>query len=161
MREIIKQYGGFLLEAIVLVLLCSFLFINMKDNNGNKGVFAILGANITTVNVDYGSYSDFASFKNEAAKTEPDIKYKRTDQMYTISNLLSDYVEITTYSGNTAHLKVISLNDESGNDCLGAYNETDGTITFSNPGIYTIRLRATDEINKRKTVDIKIPVERT
>ena len=160
MKEIIRQYGGFFVEAIVLVSLCFFLFINITDNNGNKGVFAIIGSNIPTVNVDYGTYSDFASFKSEAAKTAPDIEYKRTDQMYTISNLLSDYIGTTTYSGNAAHIKVLSLNDENGNDCLEAYNETDGTITFSNPGIYVIRIKATDDINKKSIVDIEIPVER-
>ena len=41
MKEIIRQHGGFFVEAIVLVSLCSFLFINITDNNGNKGVFAI------------------------------------------------------------------------------------------------------------------------
>lgn len=109
MKEIIRQYGGFFVEAIVLVSLCFFLFINITDNNGNKGVFAIIGSNIPTVNVDYGTYSDFTSFKSEAAKTAPDIEYKRTDQMYTISNLLSDYIGTTTYSGNAAHIKVLSL----------------------------------------------------
>lgn len=160
MKEIIKQYGGFILEAIVFALLCFFLFTNITDNNGNKGVFAIIGSNIPTVNVDYDTYSDFTSFKIEAEKTSPEIEYKRTDQMYTVSNLLADYIKVTTYSGNPAHIKVLSLNDENGNDCTSAYNETDGTITFSNPGIYTIRLKATDDINKKKIVDIKIPVER-
>ena len=80
--------------------------------------------------------------------------------IYTISNLLSDYIGTTTYSGNAAHIKVLSLNDENGNDCLEAYNETDGTITFSNPGIYIIRIKATDDINKKRIVDIEIPVER-
>lgn len=48
------------------------------------------------------------------------------------------------------HTLSFEFNDENGNDCLEAYNETDGTITFSNPGIYIIRIKATDDINKKE-----------
>ena len=59
MREVFEYYGRFLLEGIVLAALLGMIFGGMKDENGNQGLFAILGAKIKMETVDYRNYTDF------------------------------------------------------------------------------------------------------
>ena len=56
MEQIIREYGAFLLSGIAILLLMGILFNSIEDADGNKGIFAMTGAKLETVNSDYNSY---------------------------------------------------------------------------------------------------------
>ena len=160
MKNIFKQYIDTILTALALVIVLSLIFVKVQDQNGNTGILNIIGANIPTYTEHYENYSDFPVFETEAAKPSPVFDYVTQNQMYTMENLVANYIEAKGYEGNKLNIKILKISDADGNDCSDLYNPDTGMIVFSLPGTYVIRAQAVDDINKKTVVDIKVPVQK-
>lgn len=157
MEKIIKTYGQFILNVIIMLILLTYLFLNITDSEGNRGIMNVLGAHMQTRSIDYASYNDFDTYKTEAVKPAPEINYITSNQMHVGLNSISSYFSTVSPTGIRS-FKVIDISDSFGNSVLAGYDATNQTISFPSAGIYTIRMQAVDEINKKKIVDVRVPV---
>lgn len=160
MEKIINEYGKFLLDALVVGLLIAFLFANVTDAEGNKGIIQIVGAHLTTWDTDYETYTDYGTYAVESDCLPPVISYTGVGTMQTGTNKLTDYINAKAWDGTELALDVLSVKRRSGVELAGCYNADAAEISFDRPGIYEIRVAATDAWNRKVVCDVQIPVSR-
>ena len=160
MEEIIREYGAFLLSGIAILLLLGILFNNIEDAEGNKGIFAMTGAKLETVDIDYKSYNDFKNtYQIESAKPIPDITYNG-GHLWTGIIKLTDCIKAEDYAGRTLSVKILEILNPKGIELIDNYNTTTSEIYLEEAGIYTITVSAVDDINKSSKCIIQIPVNK-
>lgn len=158
MQQMIRTYGKLLLELLILGLLMVLLFSTVVDEKGNRGILNIIGANLQTGETDYDTYADFDVYMEESRKEAPVIMYETSGTMSTGQVKLTDYIGAYNQAGERLPLKVISIRSSDGAELLDTYNPDTSEIEIMQPGIYIIELSAVDEINKRTTCQIRMPV---
>jgi hypothetical protein len=155
MEQIIKTYGGFLLEAVVAVLLLLLLLFQITDTDGNSGIFRIVGANIASKGTDYSSYQDFAVYAADSEKMSPVIYYTGDSHVCVGDDSWADFLCAEDYAGERLPVKILSVTDPLGIESPWK----DGAKTeLAQAGIYQIKVTAVDAANKRTTCVVKIPV---
>lgn len=160
MEKIINEYGKFLLDAMVVALLIAFLFGNVTDDEGNRGVFHIIGAHLQTWDTDYEAYTDYNSYAVESDCIPPVISYDGTLTMRTGTSRVTDFIRAKAWDGTELAVNVVSVKNSGGIDMLGKYNPDTQELQLDYPGIYTIRVSAKDAWNREQKCDIRIPVSR-
>lgn len=159
MEQVIKAYGRFLVEGIVLVALLVILFTGINDEDGNKGVLAVAGAKLEVESVNYNQYTDFiGTYQNECGKAAPVISFIGT-HLYSGTCIIPDFIKATDCAGAELQIKVSSIKDEGGVELIDLYNQDTGEISFV-PGIYTVEVSAKDANNKLTRCTIQIPVSK-
>lgn len=159
MEQIIKVYGKLLLEGMVLIALLTILFVEIKDEEGNKGVTRIVGAKLEVENVNYNLYTDFkTTYQNESNKKAPEIFFDGT-HLYSGVCIIPNYIKAMDFSGTELEIKVSSIKDAAGTELIGDYDHDTGEISFV-PGIYTVEVSAKDVNNKLTRCMIQIPVSK-
>lgn len=150
-----KIYGGFLLEAVVAVLLLVLLFSELTDTDGNSGIIRIIGANITLKPADYSNYSDFASYVEDSGRKPPVITYTGGSQISVGEDCLREWFYAQDDAGIELPVTIISVTDLFGTEILC---DDAGKMVFAQAGIYRVKVTAVDGRNKRTTNVINIPV---
>ena len=159
MKQIITEYGYFLLDGIALVLLVFLLFHGMAANNGSN-LFSVIGPNLKIETVNYNTYTDFKrTYLLESEKKPPFIFYQGGN--LTIGDIcLTNYIKATDHAGHTLPVKILSILNMHGTELIGSFRQDSSEITLSQPGIYTIAVSAVDDGNRLTKCTIKIPVNR-
>lgn len=157
MEQIIRIYGKSLLEMLALVLLVIILFSGITDESGNQGIMHIIGAWYEPeVSVER---NDFEIYQREAQKEAPSIFYSRKDTLSIGKHYLSDCIVAKDMAGNNLQLQVLELGSEQG-ECTAWYEEGTEEIVFTEAGIYSVKVSAVDNGNRRSICQIKLPVSR-
>lgn len=161
MEKIMDEYGRFALDLLAMGLLLAYLFGTVTDAEGHRGILEIMGAQITVWNTDYTAYQDYHTYEAEAQKENPVIEYIATEPMALGENRAADYIAASAWDGAELPFLIIRVEDWRGTevDLNGVYNEADNSLNFSNPGIYKVRVVASDG-NRKTECDIRIPVSR-
>lgn len=157
MELVIKAYGKFLLEAIIIALLFGMCFYGVTDGNGNRGVFRIIGAYIKEVQPPIDSV-DFERYQSESEKSAPTIAYAGMGTLHTGSYEINSILEAADYRGQVLPISVKSICDADGIERIGEYLPGALQITFSGSGIYSLRVAATDAWNRTSICEFHIPV---
>lgn len=162
MEKIMDEYGRFALDLLAMGLLLAYLFGTVTDAEGHRGILEIMGAQITVWNTDYTAYQDYHTYEAEAQKENPVIEYIATEPMALGENRAADYIAASAWDGAELPFLIIRVEDWRGTevDLNGVYNEADNSLNFSNPGIYNVRVVASDTGNRKTECDIRIPVSR-
>ena len=161
MEQIVKQYGIFILEGMVYVLLLGLFFTGMKDKNGNIGFFNLVGSNLEIEKVNYEDYKEFRGlFCEESKKTAPLIKYIGKN-LKTGINKIDDNISASNYSGAMLPIHVISIKNPLGEELIGTYQKDTSQVYFELSGIYTIVVSARDDGNRYSEAMIRFPVNKT
>lgn len=155
MEQIIRNYGKVLLEGVVAALLLLLILSQIRDGDGNRGIFQIVGAQIGSESTDYRAYTDFDVYETDASKAPPVIRYLGENQIQVGECCLSDYIEAESCSGTKLPIKIVEVFDQSGAEVAC---EEEMKVVFAEAGIYTIKVQAIDERNKRTVRLIRIPV---
>lgn len=158
MEQIVKTYGKMLLESVAVVLLIFFLFSSIQDEEGNKGIFKIVGAQLGTESTDYNTYTDFNTYMVESEKVYPEITFAAGSTIYRGTFSVPSYIKAVDYAGNEISLKVRSIINPAGNEIADTYNPDIKEIDFPAPGIYVMEVSATDGENRKAVRSIRIPV---
>lgn len=161
MKAIIEQYGKFIMTGTVLAAFWAVIFFGMTDENGNRGIMHVIGANFADIDIDYGAYSDYGTMMSEGQKQKPVITTVANTYMcagiaYPVANL----VKAADYAGHALPVTVDGIQNESGNDVMHIYQADTGKITFPDGGIYEFIVHAVDEGNRSTCVQLKIPVNK-
>lgn len=157
MEQVIKSYGKFLIEGIVLVVLLTLLFFGIRDDAGNQGVFRVVGARLPTNGIDYESYRDYDAYHTESGRTNPKIEFGG-GSIAAGTVKLSDHIYAADYAGRSLQIKVMEIIAPDGNDITGALNTDTTEISLDVPGIYSVKLRSIDGGGRRSVCTMEIPV---
>lgn len=158
MEQIIRSYGKMLLESGVVILLIFLLFVSIQDEEGNKGIFKIVGAQLKTQSTDYNVYTDFTTYEMESEKEYPEITFVADRIIYCGMFSVSGYTKALDYAGNEIPVKVRSIINPSGNELIHTFNADTMEISFPMPGIYIMEVSATDREARKTVCTIRIPV---
>ncbi len=156
MKQIAEIYGKFLLDAVLAVSLLLFVFCGMTDTEGNKGIFAIIGAHLDVTGTEDTVSNEFAVFQEEAKRKPPVILYVDSGMIYTGRHIFSDFIRAEDNEGRELSVRLLGVwkPQEEFEAVLPAVGE----VEFSSPGIYRLKVTAKDDRNRRTISVIQIPV---
>lgn len=160
MKQILEEYGTFLLEGMVLVSILGLLFGRITDEAGNKGMYAMIGAKIKTQDFAYGGYTDFKeTVSKECKKTAPKIHYYGGSLQTGIVRL-SEVIYATDYAGRNLQIKIKEIHTPLGESGMETFLPDTMELVMEEPGIYTVCVLAKDDGNRTSECIIRIPVNK-
>lgn len=158
MKQIFDVYGRFLLEAAVVVTLIVLLFTGISDENGNRGIFRMIGAKLPVNSVDYSGYADYDTYHVESIKDAPVIHFQIGEMIKKGNYKLSDCIVAEDYAANSLPIKIISVKAPDDTDVTGECDLDTTEIVFHESGVYTVTVSAKDDVNHKRIKVIKVPV---
>lgn len=161
MKYIFETYGKTLFEGAVITLVLVMLLVNIQDDEGNKGIFKMIGAQLPIEENDYKTYTDFDVYASESAKTPPNIAFDYSGMLYAEEDILiQSFIKASDYMGGQPELRVYKVTDLLGNDVTSCYDSNSGNINFPDKGIYELELAVKDSTCKKYTCTILVPVNK-
>lgn len=160
MEAVMKTYGKFFLVGMTLVLLFVFCAVGITDDNGNRGIFQMIGAQMHTESADYEEYTDYDTYASESVKSFPKITVDASAGIHVGAGSVAGYIRAVDFTGAELPVRIVMLEDSRGNDVSGWHHAESGEIDFQMPGIYTLTVAATDSGNRETKVTVRIPVIR-
>lgn len=157
MEQVIRAYGKFLLEAAVAALLLGILFSGLTDENGNQGIFHMMGAYIREEETATAR-SDFECCQNESTKSAPAITYVATGMLHRGSCRVDSILKAIDYSGQALPICIKSISNPNGIERIGEYLPAVMEVQFVERGIYSLKVSAKDAWNRTSICEIHIPV---
>ena len=158
MREIIKEHGGAMFTAAVVISILTIIFSAVTDSDGNRGIVKIIAAHMNTEGIDYNAYIDYGAYQTEIAKDAPVIEYQGTGSLVLGTVQVADYVKAHDYNGQELAVKLLKFCDSDGNELPDQMDAAAGKITFESAGTYSFTVKATDSGNRKTTAVIHVPV---
>lgn len=158
MKEIIKEHGGAMFTAAVVISVLTIIFSAVTDSDGNRGIVKIIAAHMNTEGIDYNAYVDYGAYQTEIAKDAPVIEYRGSGSLALGTVNVADYVKAHDYNGQELAVKLLKFCDSEGNELLDQMDKASGKITFSSAGKYSFTVKAVDSGNRKTTVVIHVPV---
>lgn len=155
MKELLKEYGETLLDAMVVGLLIVFLLIQVKDEHGNKGAFQIVGAQMNGEGINYEEYTDFDAYERDSHRAAPVITYSGGNSICVGECQLTAYITAVGDDGTKLPVKVMGIVNEKGDELSVS---DDSKVFFGDAGVYFVTVTAVDRIGKETACIIKIPV---
>lgn len=156
MELIIKTYGKFLLEAVALGLFLMLLIAGVRDEQGNVGVFHMLGAFFEEEQTISGS--DFVNCVEESKRAMPQIFYKKVEPLCVGSYDVEEIFGAVDCEGNALPLQIQGVFNSQGIREPEAYLKDTTQIKFDEQGIYTVQICVMDAWNHESICKIRIPV---
>lgn len=156
MEQIIEIYGKFLLGLAVLFLFLVLLFTGIRDENGNVGVWHMMGAFLTEEQPEKGS--EFAVYVEEGARKGPEIFCRKKEPLLVGSYPASELFGASDCENTELDPVIEGVYDRQGVVEYDIYDAQTGQISFDRPGIYLVQLCATDRWNHTKRCRILLPV---
>lgn len=150
MRQVLKWYGLFLLEAAALLGIIQ-LCIQQK-------YFEKIGDFMPLASSVYETYDDFRGvYYEESKKKVPKIIYMKGN-ICTGKYRLSDLIEAYDYANRNLEIRVHSILSPEKEEKIADYNKETNEMLFNTAGIYTIMVSAVDDGNRKSVCTIRIPV---
>lgn len=161
MKKIFVQYGNSILELLLIIGLTTFVFTNMTDTNGNKGLYNILSSYAEPQVINYETYQDKTAAVAFSEIEEPIITLN-TNKQYKINTTykLSDYIQATDANNLSVKIIVKNITYQDESDCMDIYSKETGDITFSKVGVYTLKIKTIDSNNFIFNTKINININR-
>lgn len=156
MELIIKTYGRVLLESVVVVLFLLLLMSGVRDEEGNVGVFHMMGAFLKEEQVTSGR--DFTNYVEESKRGMPQIFYKKEGMLHTGSYDVAELVGAMDCEGTVLPLQIRGVSNPQGIPEPDAYHADTAQISFAKSGIYILQIGVTDAWNHTSVCKIRIPV---
>ncbi len=158
MKQVIESYGMFLLDAVLIGLLFLLLSVGIKDDEGNRGVFSVIGAGLEAAETENKVYREFDVFLNEAGREAPTIIYQNTGIVYTGVFVVSDQIKARDADGVKLPVRLLAVSTPGTDGMFSPVPSETEEVEFINPGIYRLKVTAVDARRKRTTVIIPVPV---
>lgn len=155
MEQIIRQYGRFLLEAAVFAVLMWLLFAGITDEEGNRGILRILGAEVE-IEEEIPERVDVSCYEQECEVSAPVISYTAEGILYTGEYQVAEILSAVDSTGNPLTVRVKSVSHPRGG--VQTYTADVESIVFQERGIYTLCAMAVDASNRKAVCEFTIPV---
>lgn len=172
MKDIITVFlKAVLAGAVMTALLLIFSNIQLEVNGSeHTGVMSILGAVADKDSVQYSSLTDVDTFQTIASKPKPVITYTQPEVVSCNEAVsLIGCFSVTGYDGmdytdnavNKFHDKTYIKNvlkEDRAASVMDWYDETTGSITFEEAGVYFVTIAVRDDDNRENIMTVKMPV---
>lgn len=156
MEFIIKIYGKFLLEAVIVGMFLLLLLVGIRDEHGNIGVFHMIGSCLEEEQTVLGG--DFTNFAEESKRSAPQIFYKKEEAVCLGSYNTTDLFGSIDCEGAELLPQVQAVYNLQGDLETEAYDVDTMQISFHKPGIYTVQVCAVDLWNRESVCKFQVPV---
>lgn len=157
MQEVIEHYGNALQSIFILVLLFSLIVTGIVDDNENRGIASIIGANLP---VPRDVSPDFSVYEEQSKRTPPIIRKTAMETAMIGNYMITDFFFARDCDGNEAKICVRSIQKPSGECCMLDSIQGKDRIQFEQQGVYIITLMAIDTENRSAEYTGKIPVNK-
>lgn len=164
MKDIITVFlKAVLAGAVMTALLLIFSNIQLEVNGSeHTGVMSILGAVADKDSVQYSSLTDVDTFQTIASKPKPVITYTQPEVVSCNEAVsLIGCFSVTGYDGmdytDKAYIKNV-LKEDRAASVMDLYDETTGSITFEEAGVYFVTIAVRDDDNRENIMTVKMPV---
>lgn len=157
MEQVIRAYGKFLLNSMVVLLLSGFLLFGIVDDEGNHGIFQIAGAQVMAAKIEKEKPEEFRIYQAEAVKKPPRISLLKSEPLCVGSHKIAEYIRAVDWSGREIPIRLCGITDAEGAEVDSCNPET-SEVCFTEPGIYVVEVSATDMENRRSVYRMKLPV---
>lgn len=154
LKQIVKAYGKMFLAIIVVVAVFSLILWNVEDGQGNKGILAIIGAQLPSGEERSGE--EYDAYSIEAAKDAPTILFWLPEKFIVGTYELDSFIEAYDCDGNAVNYVLSGVTSPNGTDWTETEQLT--AISFSVSGVYEIEVTATDSNNRTSVRRIRVPV---
>lgn len=155
MELIIKTYGKFLVETAVAALFFLLIFTGIRDEEGNIGVFQILGGQWKETDTICGA--DFSVCLEESKRRMPEIFYKKDGALAAGNYELAELFGAQDCDGSALTVQIQEIT-YMGRKTEQVLDKESGRLYFSAAGEYMIQLCTTDAWNNMKISKIWVPV---
>lgn len=153
MEKIIKMFGQVFIIGAVTVLAFA-IGINMRDDEGNIGVFNIIGAHLPSMQERSGL--EYDTYQQEAGKECPTVRYVSLNALEVGTYDLRDLINAQDNEGNSISYTLTGVTSPNGTEWTQTEEMTQ--ITFNDPGIYTLEIMAKDSGNRLTRGIVRVPV---
>ena len=172
MKDIITVFlKAVLAGAVMTALLLIFSNIHLAVNGSeHTGVMSILGAVADKESVQYDSLTDVDTFQNIVSKPKLVITYTQPEVVSCNEAVsLIGCFSVTGYDGmdytdnavnkfpDKAYIKNV-LKEDRAASVMDWYDETTGSITFEEAGVYFVTIAVRDDDNRENIMTVKMPV---
>ncbi|MEE0564727.1 MAG: hypothetical protein UC316_03680 [Lactobacillus rogosae] len=172
MKDIITVFlKAVLAGAVMTALLLIFSNIHLAVNGSeHTGVMSILGAVADKESVQYDSLTDVDTFQNIVSKPKLVITYTQPEvvscnEAVSLIGCFSvtgyDEMDYTDNAVNKfpdkAYIKNV-LKEDRATSVMDLYDETTGSITFEEAGVYFVTIAVRDDDNRENIMTVKMPV---
>lgn len=172
MKDIITVFlKAVLAGAVMTALLLIFSNIHLAVNGSeHTGVMSILGAVADKESVQYDSLTDVDTFQNIVSKPKLVITYTQPEVVSCNEAVsLIGCFSVTGYNGmdytdnavnkfpDKAYIKNV-LKEDRAASVMDWYDETTGSITFEEAGVYFVTIAVRDDDNRENIMTVKMPV---
>lgn len=172
MKDIITVFlKAVLAGAVMTALLLIFSNIHLAVNGSeHTGVMSILGAVADKESVQYDSLTDVDTFQNIVSKPKLVITYTQPEVVSCNEAVsLIGCFSVTGYNGmdytdnavnkfpDKAYIKNV-LKEDRAASVMDWYDETTGSITFEEAGVYFVTIAVRDDDNRENIITVKMPV---
>lgn len=172
MKDIIEVFlKAVIAGAVMTALLLIFSNIQLDVNGSTKtGVINILSAAADKDSVQYSSLTDVDTFQTIASKSKPVITYTQPEVVSCNEAVsLIGCFSVTGYNGmdytdnavnkfpDKAYIKNV-LKEDRAASVMDWYDETTGSITFEEAGVYFVTIAVRDDDNRENIMTVKMPV---
>lgn len=158
MEKVIRQYGKFLLAAAIIVILMGTLFFGITDAAGNRGILKMIGAQLKGEEQTQKSHQEFQNLEEELCVPPPDITCSYEGEIRTGTIQLSEYIRAVDSEGALLPFQILCIKDPAEREITEAYQKETGILSVETAGIYLLEVSATDAGNRKKKVQITLPV---
>ena len=150
MKQVLKSYGLFLLEAMALI--CMVLLCLEQKYLQEIGMY------MPEERWMYETYTDFKeTYYEESKKSAPRIVCIE-ESIETGNYLISELIEVYDYADRRLPIKIHSISNPRKEEIVSNYNGNTLVMAFDMAGVYTIKVSAVDDGNRRSNYTIRIPV---
>ena len=162
MKDIITVFlKAVLAGAVMTALLLIFSNIHLAVNGSeHTGVMSILGAVADKESVQYDSLTDVDTFQNIVSKPKL-VKTYTQPEVVSCNEAVSliGCFSVTGYDGMDykAYIKNV-LKEDRAASVMDLYDETTGSITFEEAGVYFVTIAVRDDDNRENIMTVKMPV---
>ena len=174
MRTIMEQYGGTILAMISGILVIGILFGIAR--NDQEGILGVVGVATEKQEEVYTEYEDYDAVITWHKRELPSVSYEEMKGRYFAeqsTSFLSRYyvkdMEEQVYPLDKVILeelypevmfgKILDIRNSDGESVMGGYAEHDGSMTFTQAGIYEVYFTVRDRENVTSTWKIPIVVD--
>ena len=172
MKDIIEVFlKAVIAGAVMTALLLIFSNLQLSVNGSTKtGVINILSAAADKDSVQYSSLTDADTFQTIVSKPKPVITYTQPEVVSCNEAVsLIGCFSVTGYDGmdytdnavnkfpDKAYIKNV-LKEDRATSVMDLYDETTGSITFAEPGVYFVTVAVRDNDNRENTMTVRMPV---
>lgn len=157
MEQVLQCYGKGIAAGIVLITVMVLLFAGIRDEQGNRGIINIVKTWIPEEET-ITENAAIDAFAEAGEVAYPTIRYAYNGMLHRGAYLPGDLFSAVDGMGEERSVLWCEMTDPHGNSCT--IESQQGDVVFDVEGIYTVRVCATDEANRRSVCEFQIPVNR-